>query len=307
MRLIRQYLESFMRLSRFSHFPALALTLFLSVAPALAQDGVLLKNHFTAGERAEMTLISEVTGTLSGQPVHYNFTLVLGLATERLLPDGGAEIAVDLRSLSMKGRAQGQDVDQNWDSAKLASLGMKNTPLRAVIAASGRVVQVTGDEQLSLKTSAWLDFRKYLMEGELLYASLPDHAVKVGESWNLPGEVGIPFARGKILAQVERTLMDVKTIDGSRRALLKSVSKAETGAPPAADPDVVSGVQLKRCKQEIETQLVFDVDKGHVLETRQNGTFAATLIPIQPAGLKLPPSETQANMEVRIETHTTYQ
>ncbi|MBE7557702.1 hypothetical protein HS125_01610 [bacterium] len=143
----------------------LALSCLSATPQSFGEDGVLLKNRFSPGERAEMTLVSEVTGTLSGQPIHYDFNLVLELSTERLLPDGGAEVAVELKSLSMKGEAQGQPIDQNWDVGRLESLGMKRSPLRATVSASGRVLSVTGDEQISQKILEWVDFSKYLVEG----------------------------------------------------------------------------------------------------------------------------------------------
>ncbi|MBE7557703.1 hypothetical protein HS125_01615 [bacterium] len=140
-----------------------------------------------------------------------------------------------------------------------------------------------------------------------MFAALPERPVKVGETWRMAGEVGIPFARGKLPAEIERTLVEVKEIGGARRALLTSISRAESNAPPAPDPNTTAGVQLRRCKQETNTQLVFDVDAGRVLETRQRGSFTATLVPIQPEGLKLAPSETHADMQVRIETRTNYE
>lgn len=289
---------------RFLRISAALLLLFTGMA--FGQE-VRLVHRFTAGERAEMTLVAEVTGTLSGQPIHYHFNLALGLSTERLLPEGAAEVAVELKSLSMRGEAQGRSVNQDWDAERIATLGLPGAPLRMVVTPDGKISQVTGEEQLGQKISEWLDFRKYLVEGELLFPALPERAVRVGEAWSLVGEVGIPFARGRAPATIERSLVDVRPVDGSRRALLRSVSRVELTAPPAPDPEVTSGVQLARCRQETETQLVFDVDAGRVLETRQSGDFSATLVPVQPEGLKLPPSETEARMEVRIETTTRYE
>jgi hypothetical protein len=268
-------------------------------------ESVKLQNRFVPGERAEMKLVADVTGTFAGQPIEYSFQLTMELLTLRVQPADRGELQVSIRSLSIKGKAQGQVIDHSLDQATIASKAIK-TPLIIKVSPSGAIESVTGGDELKKLLPAWLDFRKYFVEGELLFPSLPQRAIEVGSSWSVTGGAGIPFVRGQIPASIQRTLKEVRTIKGAKCAILNSQSRVKTNTVPVPDEDVISGIKFNTFSQDVETEMVFDIKAGHILESNHDGQFEATMTPIQPEGLNLPSKETAARMWIKIHTETKY-
>jgi hypothetical protein len=312
---------------RYSTFVILLLTLLAFIAPAYGQ-GVTLKYRWTKGEVLTYRALMQTTSVVSGMPgmgemkIDQSLSQVTKMTTVDIAADGTTTLRESFESMKME--MDGPMGHISYDTA--APSGLANPMIQAmrkvldaIVGASLTIVQAPDGsirklegttsiiDQISKNTSgdpsaamaaqgmkAAFSDEAIKTTLEQTFSKLPADPVRPGDTWKGQTAMGNEMI-GRIVGNVTFTL---KSVEGPADAGLARIDIALVLKQEIAPPPGPNGMTMKLGDARGTGEIVFDLAKGRIRESRMKSDLPSRMSMQAPDG-------TTANMENKTTTTVT--
>ncbi|HLF93116.1 MAG TPA: hypothetical protein VJB14_06630 [Planctomycetota bacterium] len=276
---------------------ALTTLIFAFGLTALAQEGKTeLRYSLKKGEKLAFGLthglsvkldkVPEILqGVVTEDPISVEFEGVVDMEVLEVAEDGTAKLSGKWRTAKAKGHVMVNDIDFDYDVAKVEDKPKKNdpaedpalagfgdlqdqlatmvrTPLKISVDGQGKVSLVEGSGKLGEIESA---FRS--LNG--LMGPLPKGKVGKGDSWKDELKLGMPGVGGNVDIKIraENTIDAAEKVDGKDVFVIKS--KFAVGKLPGEKEDApADGIEVKiKTEGEGEGRTLFSLTDGRALKS----------------------------------------
>ncbi|HKC19445.1 MAG TPA: hypothetical protein VKE27_07400 [Candidatus Dormibacteraeota bacterium] len=268
----------------------LALLVFFFVAGcgSFAAQAQTISLAYKAGDTYKYSFHAVLKYTIAASgmsiPLDLDLSAKEAATVKSVDSDGTADMSVAISDLSVKISENGTTSTTNTTTT-VSTIDMK-------IAKDGRVVSVNGNAFGGTTLPAMSG-----MQGGVISAILPDHAVKPGDTWTKSYDEPNPLGTSSIHATSNNTYLRDDTVNGIKAAVIESkvntnldmnldlssmLAAAGTPAPPSASPDGASLTMKGTAKSDTTTWI--DTGAHRIVKTHSTGSVDATLTANMPPG-----------------------
>ncbi|MDR0870161.1 MAG: DUF6263 family protein [Planctomycetaceae bacterium] len=261
------------------------------VLTAAAQEKYTLKYQHVPGQyemvqETVMDMTIGVSGTKATIPMKTVQTQYITLNVSEKQADGSQQIAMEITRIAMnqtssimnlKYDSAAPDAAESPLKAAGVAVGLKIT---ATTDKDGKFIKVEGVDEFFEKLSNNPDYPKPvadMLKKQLTNESMtktidmsreitPKQPVAVGETWKSEGTSELPMF-GKVKANLDNTLKEVKTIDGRKVAVILSKSEILSEKPQEIDTGNAGKMTFKTMNVESESTVLMDIASGWTTST----------------------------------------
>jgi hypothetical protein len=295
--------------------------ILLLATASLAQELVTLAYKFSPKQTIEYSLKMSGTGKTSFEPATMQPQLIIlqgdmdiRQVVKEVMPDDSAQVEITAPKMLMNATLPGQTLDIKWQDKKLAvsmngqpqpipegtdfsKLPVLGVPIAMRISKTGKVMELKLPDMSFLNNILGnMNLAELVKAGQ---NELPDHPIKVGESWTVEQKIPLGGSDQTVTTKTIYTLAGFENLGGVNTVKLdfKSSTQVAGMKMPITDAQGKALALTMDLKQEVKGATWFNQEKGQPAKSE----IATTLQEIikAPAGGDTP-EKTTVDMNMKL-------